>query len=227
MNLSIAKDIRAELNSVRHQGRRPTCLAFAASDVHRHARKHPEYLCVEWLYYHATQQAKTGPHAGTTIPDTRAVLKGLGQPVESIWPYSSAPPNPTTWRPPAASGELMTCASSEHGTGLQAVRQNIDQGMPVVIGLFVSDTFNFSQTWDYSGDDVILARDADQPIDHTRGHAVVVVGRGGYHGEPVMLLRNSWGPNWGHQGHAWVRETYLHARLAGAFVVTKGEANVL
>ena len=121
----------------------------------------------------------------------------------------------------------MTCASNEHGAGLLSVRQSLDQGIPVVIGLFTSDTFNFQRTWEYSGDEVVLGPDADQPIDDKRGHAVVVVGRGTYKGEPVILIRNSWGPTWGHNGHAWVRETYLHPRLAGAFVITKREASVL
>jgi len=121
----------------------------------------------------------------------------------------------------------LTCESNEHGAGLLEVRQNFDNGLPLVIGLFTSDTFNFRSTWELSGDEVILGRDADQPIDDRRGHAVVVVGWGSYKGEPVILIRNSWGPTWGHNGHAWVRETYLRPRLAGAFVIAKGEANVL
>lgn len=227
MSLSVIKDFRAALGPVRHQGRRPTCLAFAASDVHRHARQHPELLCVEWLYFHVSQHAGTGPHDGTTMPDTRAVLKSIGQPVETVWPYSMMPPNPGSWQPPATAHPSMTCGSTGCGNGLHAVRQRIDSDLPVVIGLFTSDTFNQPQSWVREGDEVILAPDLGHPIDDTRGHAVTVVGRGDYAGEAVLLLRNSWGDRWGANGHAWVRESYLGPRLAGAFVISKGEGDVL
>lgn len=227
MKLIIRKDIRAELYGVRHQGRRPTCLAFAASDVHRHARQHPEYLCVEWLYYHVSKHARTGPHDGTTIPDTRAVLRDLGQPDEPVWPYSGQPPSTANWQPPSVTGKLMKSDSNESSGSLRAVRQSIEDNVPIVIGMFISDTFNFPHGWERSGDEVILGRDVDQSVDGTRGHAVVVVGHGDYEGEPVILLRNSWGPNWGNHGHAWVRETYLSPRLAGAFFISKGDGNVL
>ncbi|MFP7675665.1 C1 family peptidase [Marivita sp. S0852] len=227
MTLTTTTDIRDQLHGVSNQGRRPTCLAFVASDVHRHARLHPEALCVEWLFYHVCQQAGSGPHEGTTIPDTRAVLHALGQPEEWVWPYSQQPPNPSSWRPPVATGPLLTSASSGCGAGLHTVRQRLEQNVPVAIGMFVSDTFKFPDTWDYAGNEVILGADIGQPVDQRRGHAVIVVGQGDYGGEPVMLLRNSWGPNWGHNGHAWVRESYLGPRLAGAFVISKGDSDVL
>ncbi len=227
MTLTIEKDFRAELGAVRHQGRRPTCLAFAASDVHRHARRHPEWFCVEWLYYHVSQHAGTGPHCGTTIADTRTILKSVGQPEEPEWPYSGTPPSPATWRPPTLTKEPLTSGSTGCSAGLQAVRQRIDEDLPIVIGLFTSDTFNQPPTWEYAGDEVILGSDTGHPIDYARGHAVIVAGRGDYSGQPVMLLRNSWGARWGHQGHAWVLEAYLAPRLADAFVISKGEGDVL
>jgi len=59
--------------------------------------------------------------------------------------------------------------------------------------MFVSDTFNFPQTWERTGDEVILGADIGQPVDDRRGYAAVVVGHGAYCGDPVLLLRNSWG----------------------------------
>ena len=131
------------------------------------------------------------------------------------------------WQPPSVTGKLMKSNSNESSGSLRPVRQGIEDNVPVVIGMFISDTFNFPHAWERSGDEVILGRDVDQSVDCTRGHAVVVVGHGEYEGEPVILLRNSWGPNWGNHGHAWVRETYLSPRLAGAFFISKGDGNVL
>lgn len=227
MSLTVIKDFRAALGPARHQGRRPTCLSFAASDVHQHARRDPEVFCVEWLYYHVSQHAGTGPQAGTTVPDTRAVLKSTGQPVESVWPYSPYPPHPSSWAPPAVSSKLMTCGSNGCSSDLDGIRQEIDAGIPVVIGLYTSTTFKDSNSWYYAGSEVVLDEDKGAPIDTNLGHAVVVVGRGEFVGSPLLLLRNSWGARWGHDGHAWVRESYLGPRLVDAFVISKGDGDVL
>ncbi|MCY3985410.1 MAG: hypothetical protein OXE85_16005 [Roseovarius sp.] len=104
---------------------------------------------------------------------------------------------------------------------MRTVCQNIDQDVPVVIAMFISDTFIIPQTWECIGSEVILGPDMGRPVDNRRAHAMVVVGRGTFNGDPIMLLRNSWGANWGNNGHAWVRESYLEPRLASAFVIQK------
>jgi hypothetical protein len=32
-------------------------------------------------------------------------------------------------------------------------------------------------------------------------------------GTPAILIRNSWGPGWGLEGHAWLTERFLAPRL--------------
>lgn len=226
MTLKVEIDLRAPLGPARNQGRRPTCLAFAASDAHRYAHRHPELLSVEWLFYHVARHAGTGPQVGTTIPDTRRVLQAIGQPEEAIWPYSPTPPNGTAWRPPVNSPPVWTCGSRGCDTSLAALRSSIEAGIPVIIGVYVSDTFNLPHSWAWAGDEAILDTDDGHPIDQSRGHALVVVGSGHYNREPVVLVRNSWGPRWGHNGHAWVRQRYLELRLTGAFIVSKGAEDV-
>lgn len=44
-------------------------------------------------------------------------------------------------------------------------------------------------------------------------HAVVAVGHGTVDGTPAILVRNSWGPTWGTEGHAWLTEAFLGPRL--------------
>lgn len=227
MNLQIGIDIRATLGPVRDQGRRPTCLAFAASDAHRHARRHKERLCVEWLYYHAIQRAGAGPRDGTTMPHTRAVLHSIGQPEEGDWPYSATWPDPVCWTPPKPGSPLLTCGSNSCSKGLKALRNQLDAGVPVVVGVFLSSTFRFPVGWTRLGHEILLAPDHGEPINVNDGHAMVVVGHGSLNDDPMMLLRNSWGPRWGGDGHAWVREDYLEPRLAGAFVISEGDGDVL
>jgi hypothetical protein len=222
MMLQISTDMRGALGTVRDQGRRPTCLSFAASDAHRHARGHLDWLCVEWLYFHAAGLAGTGPRSGTTIPDTQAVLRSTGQPIEAAWPYSAAWPDPASWQPPGPASPLFTSKSSSCAPDLNAIRAELLAGRPVVVGVFLSRTYRFPVDWTRVGAEVLLAPDRHEPIDRNDGHAMVIVGHGLHEGEPVMLLRNSWGPRWGHEGHAWVREDCLAPRLVGAFVIEKG-----
>lgn len=227
MTLTIDIDFRADLGEVRNQGRRPTCLSFASSDAHRQRRRYPEPLCIEWLFYHVAQRAGTGLHAGTTIPDTRAVLRSLGQPEETVWPYSQTPPTETAWRPPSSKPKLLTCGSKDCAAEVHAIADQVDAGVPVVIGMFTSTTFMSPASWQQHGTEVVLGRDPGEPIDSATGHALVVVGRGRLSGEPILLIRNSWGPHWGADGHAWVYEDYLTPRLVGAFVISRGEGHVL
>lgn len=227
MTLQRLTDMREDLGLVRDQGRRPTCLSFAASDAHRYALGHTDWLCVEWLYFHAAKRAGTGPHCGTTMQDTQAILRGTGQPLEAAWPYSPAWPDPASWQPPGRVSSLYTCESSSFAPNLDGIRAELLAGRPVVVGVFLSRTYRFPADWTHIGTEVLLAQDRHEPIDRNDGHAMVIVGHGRHEGAPVMLLRNSWGSRWGHEGHAWVREDCLAPRLVGAFVVEKGKGDVL
>lgn len=141
MILNVLQDLRSSLGPVRDQGRRPTCLSFAASAVHEQARTAPDPLCVEWLFYHAAQRAGTGPREGTKLPDTRRVLHDLGQPLERIWPYNGLPPSTTAWRPPVGVAALFRCGSDGCRADLAHIREALDRSRPVVLALFVSGAF--------------------------------------------------------------------------------------
>jgi C1A family cysteine protease len=44
-------------------------------------------------------------------------------------------------------------------------------------------------------------------------HAVVAVGHGTTSDQTAILIRNSWGAEWGEGGHAWLTEKFLSPRL--------------
>lgn len=226
MTLRIMQDLRPVLGPVRDQGRRPTCLSFAASAAHEQARSGPEPLCVEWLFYHAAQRAGTGPLEGTTLPDTRQVLYEIGQPLEPVWPYNGQSVQDRDWRPPTSVSSLFRCGSDDCEGRAEQIRKLLDRGRPVVLALFVSSAFTAAPAWLRVEGEIILPEDGE-PIDHQRGHAVVAVGHGRFDEEEFILIRNSWGPAWGSDGHAWVRQTYLNSRLFGGFSISEGTGDVL
>jgi hypothetical protein len=141
MSLVIRSDLRAALGPVRDQGRRTTCLAFAASTVHGHLHGYDGQLCVEWLFYHAVTRAGDDPADGSTIEDTKAVLRELGQPDEAFWPYRAAEPDPAAWRPPGGATDMFRCGSAYCGGTVAAIRQSFEAGRPAVLGLVVTDAF--------------------------------------------------------------------------------------
>ena len=157
---------------------------------------------------------------GTLFPDTSAALHAIGQPEEAYWPYSAQPLPRKKWVLPAKPAVIWKCSTTTCFSDISRVRKQIDDSAPAVIGLYISDTFNTPHTWDKIESEFVLGMDNGQGIDPDSRHAAVVVGRGTYSGVPVYLLRNSWGRDWGNDGHAWVREEYLKLRIYDGFIIS-------
>ena len=56
MEVTIDCDLRSMFGPVRHQGIRPTCMAFAASDAHAAVRPDWVPLSCEFAYFHALKR---------------------------------------------------------------------------------------------------------------------------------------------------------------------------
>lgn len=220
--MTITTDLRAELEPVRDQGRRPTCLAFAASAVHRAAHGHPTELCPEWLYYHAIRRDGLRPDQGSTIEATCAVIPDDGQPDEEFWPYQGHDANPSPYRPPSRRPTVVRCDTGLRRGDAYRWRAELDAGLPLAIALFISPTF-YSPSG-FAGREAVMADDRE-PIDPALLHAVVLAGHGHLDRAPYFLVRNSWGLNWGWAGYAWFPGMYLVRRFAGAFVIHHGASD--
>jgi hypothetical protein len=220
--LDVAVDLRDQLELVRDQGRRPTCLAFAASAVHRAAHQHASQLSPEWLYYHAINRDGLRPDQGSTIEATCAVVVDDGQPDEAFWPYQGRDPNPSPYHPPASLPSVVRCDTGIRGGRADCWRSELDSGLPIVIAVFISPIFYAPAR--FVGTEALMADDS-LPIDPALAHAVVLAGHGTLTGKSYFLVRNSWGPAWGWVGSAWFPETYLTRRFAGAFVIQHGASD--
>jgi len=78
--------------TVRDQGTRGTCLAFAATAAHEQARETrrgqpPVELSVEVLYWRCKQLDGSPDEQGSDFPSARDALESPGQPAEILWPY--------------------------------------------------------------------------------------------------------------------------------------------
>lgn len=84
---------------------------------------------------------------------------------------------------------------------LRAIKENLAQGAPVIIGMMVGPSFMQSM----KGKDLWVPAPGDQQMMGFGGHAMCVVGYDDSKYSGSFLLMNSWGPEWGNNGFAWVR----------------------
>lgn len=199
----------------RPQGRRPTCLAFALSDLNR--PRAPADLSPEFLYRAAAiLNPAWVPGSGVTFDAMREASRG-GQPEEVEFPYcTDEPSHPISPLPSGLKhyGQLLQRVSADP-TDIACL---ITAGQPIGLGLRVTREFFKPQDGVVPFSDQVMAGLL---------HAVVAIGVGHEEGSsaPWFYVRNSWGPQWGVDGHAWVSGTYVSAHAECAFGVENGKAD--
>jgi hypothetical protein len=213
MTITIASDLRDNFGDVRDQHARPTCLAFATSDLHAASRALPFIpLSVEYLYFHAVQRSvRPNPKKGVTLNAVADALKTVGQPLETAWPYSpTLPTDLSKWRPPKGV-EVFRQALCTRRNLAAAILSVIDNKQPVLVCLKISEAF-----YRPNGSGVVANIKNDRDTGY---HAVLAIGHGTIAGDSIILVRNSWGEDWGLGGHAWLHSDYLSQRLCSLSII--------
>lgn len=204
-------DFSAALGAVRDQDVRGMCLAFASSDFNQRANAVADHLSVEYLAHHAAA-AMPGwtPAHGLSFTAVAQALASPGQPLESVYPYVPTQDNQPQITPPSTTGSLYRCVARQNGKIAQVVVSTLQAKKPICLGMAINDEWFDPQqgvilySTTYTGDK----------------HAVLAVGLGTNlsTGERFVLVRNSWGPNWGNKGYAWLPERYLHTHLLESLI---------
>lgn len=88
---------------------------------------------------------------------------------------------------------------------MRAIKENLSQGAPVVIGMMVGQSF----MQDMMGKDVWDPQAGDNSMTGFGGHAMCVVGYDDKKYGGAFHIMNSWGPQWGVNGFAWVRYNHF------------------
>ncbi len=205
--LDVVVDLRGQFGPARDQKRRPTCMAFAASDAHAAARGNLEFLSTEFAHFHAVQRRKPfDPHSGVSFSLMAQSIHEDGQPPEATWPYLPVlPSNLADWKPPNACSPIFRRQYGIEGPSIDRVYRYLGNSRPVVITMTISSSF-FQPT----PEGIITAPVNEPPVN---SHAVIAVGYGTNVQSRAVLIRNSWGDRWGLKGHAWITEEYLLPRM--------------
>ncbi len=102
--------------------------------------------------------------------------------------------------------QRLSYNGDDQRTDMLAIKQQLSQGAPVVIGMMVGGSF----MQDMEGRDLWTPTQNDYRMQGFGGHAMCVIGYDDYkvQGEAeggAFQIMNSWGPEWGNNGIAWVR----------------------
>lgn len=97
----------------------------------------------------------------------------------------------------------LSKSGDNYSVDLLALKQNLAQGAPVVIGMMVGGTFMSKM----NGRDLWTPSNKDYDARGFGGHAMCVIGYDDYKTdqEGAFQIMNSWGEKWGNKGVFWIR----------------------
>lgn len=196
-------NLSAAFGLARNQGRRRTCVAFALSDLNRFHHDCTEALSAEHLYLSAAyHDASWKPHWGMRVSTGLDILRSTGQPTEKAVPYASGEPAVKPVVPPPAIPPLYQQDLQPRPRGSAVIVASLMAGIPIGVLLLLTAGF-FMPIDGKVVDSPTAIKDSE--------HAVIACGLvvDLANGDTLIQLRNSWGPDWGHDGHAWVTSNYL------------------
>lgn len=194
----------------RDQGARPTCLAFSVSDMNMFANALSASLSVEYLCYHAAHNMTAWKiEQPFTCSAVMNAAREPGQPSEVSYPYDSNDQGKPLITPPLF--EELKKVDCRYGKGnVEEIVDAIVAGNPIIIIISLTEGFMRPK------DGIVF--DEQEPENVYPGlHAVLVVGSGEMvnSDEQYFYIRNSWGREWGENGHSWISNTYLRRHLVG------------
>ncbi len=94
----------------------------------------------------------------------------------------------------------LTKSEEPFGADIQAIKQNLAKGGPVVIGMMVGGSF----MQEMMGQEQWVPTDYDYTKRGFGGHCMCLIGYDDNKAGGSFQLMNSWGPEWGINGKAWV-----------------------
>lgn len=196
-----------------NQGKQGSCVAWASAYAARtilHSREtgeNPDKIAFSPSFLY--NQIKLDGCQGSYLPDAMKKLQNGGVLPLTEFPYDdSSCDNTPRGQDLAEAKEFtidgynrLTMGGDDHAVDMLAIKQNLSQGAPVVIGMMVGGTF----MREMEGQEVWIPQADDYNMRNFGGHAMCVIGYDDYFEGGSFRVMNSWGENWGDRGMFWLR----------------------
>lgn len=199
-------DLRPKASPVYDQYDLGACTAFAVAkgmremlQVQRGEKQVP--LSALFLYYETRKiRGTVDLDSGATLTDTMQALATTGAAPEQLWPYDTMV---FDQQPAAEAYKAARAHAIKTGVqlaGLEDIKKVLAKGQPVVFGMKVYNTFQ------RIGADGKFELPQHGDI-FVGGHAVAVMGYDNK--QKVLIVKNSWGTEWGDQGYFYMPYAYV------------------
>ncbi|HWG97590.1 MAG TPA: C1 family peptidase [Nitrospira sp.] len=200
-------DLRDDCSPIEDQGQLGSCTANALVGnlefLEKKAGHNPANLSRLFIYYNERAMEGTiSEDAGAMIRDGVKSLVKWGVCTEKRWPYKinkfAKKPSPSCYK---QAGDYQV-TSYHRIIGLQQMKQCLAEGYPFVFGFSVYEAFESPHV--AKTGQLNVPKPGEKQLG---GHAVMAVG----YDESVrrMLVRNSWGTDWGIQGYFTMPYDYI------------------
>jgi hypothetical protein len=203
-------DLRPLMTPIEDQGETSSCVAHAVAGAYQYWIKKASHQEKDvsrlFIYYNARwRDGSQGEDGGSVIQLAMEGLSTFGACDETMWPFD---PQFLLERPDddcykdAATYRVHDMAQVP--TDLQAWKQALAEGKPIVFGCELFDSFD--NCTDNGG--VVTMPDPNEiaRAKHS-GHSMCAVGYSD--SENVFIVRNSWGTDWGDKGYCYIPYAYL------------------
>jgi C1A family cysteine protease len=234
--LPMSVDLRKWCSSVENQGSIGSCTAHACVGVveYYECRAFGKFIDGSRLFVYKTTRnlIKARGDTGAWLRSTMGALALCGVPPEKYWPYTDKTPDfdkePTSFVYAVADNyEAMKYFCHDPMNDqlkpvdvLQSVKKYLAAGVPSVFGFFGFPSFEKAEA----------KGDIPYPCPGEKsqwGHAIAAVGyddkkkiknmKCNKSTTGALLIRNSWGKEWGEKGYGWLPYEYVLNKLAVDF----------
>lgn len=220
-------DLRQWCSPVEDQRDLGSCTANAGAGMYEYFERRAfgtHVDCSRLFLYKVTRRlAGTEGDDGAYLRDTMKAIALFGMPPEKYWPYDVSKFNnePTSFcysfaqNYKAVQYYRLDPAGSSHDQALALIRQYLVAELPCIFGFSVYSSI--PPAGDGKGE-IPMPRSGDKL---EGGHAILAVGYddaktiGKFKG--ALLIRNSWGTDWGMKGYGWLPYAYIESGLADDF----------
>lgn len=229
-NIPVKVDLRKWCSPIEHQGNIGSCTAHAGVGILEYFEKRSFGKIIDasrlFLYKTTRNLMKESGDCGAFLRFTMGAMALFGLPPEEYWPYLE---DEFDEEPPAFcysyAQNFQSLQYYRHDpsdtskkTILESVKTHLAAGLPSMFGFTVYSSYVQAET-----NGMIPFPTKNEGI--AGGHAVVAVGYddkkkisnenpGGKETNGAIIIRNSWGEEWGDNGYGWLPYEYILKGLA-------------